>query len=410
MAARVSTVSTAAAGDGVGQVVSLLTKLARGDLTVRGVPTGEDGEIDALIVGVNMLAEELEASRSELEERVRERTDELQRLNYDILQLTELSNLLQACGDPAEAYEVIEQVVTSIFPGLSGALYLFNASRNLLEPKVVWGQLSVDQLFPREQCWALRRGQRHVVHGGGGGLSCPHTLERLGDSICIPMAAHGETLGMLHVMDHSLQPGPHPLLLTEAKQQLGVAVAEQTSLSLANLQMRTALRQQSLRDPMTGLFNRRFLEEWVEREISRAERAGNSLGFIMLDIDGFKQFNDIHGHAAGDSVLAAVAAVIRASVRAGDIPCRYGGEEFLVLVADIDLDSLYVRADRLRESVAVAQVEYLGSVLPTVTISAGIALYPEHGTTSAKVIQEADAALYVAKRRGRNCIVAATAS
>ncbi len=137
------------------------------------------------------------------------------------MRLAELGNLLQTRGDPGEAYEVIEQVVISMFPGLSGALYLFNASRNLLEVK------------------------------------------RLGDSICIPMAAHGETLGMLHLMDHNLQPGQQVQqgrMLTEANQQLGVAVAKQTSLALANIQMRAALRQLALRDQMTGLFNRRIVE------------------------------------------------------------------------------------------------------------------------------------------------------
>ncbi|MBA3309425.1 MAG: sensor domain-containing diguanylate cyclase [Nocardioidaceae bacterium] len=362
-----------------------------------------------MIVGVNMLAEELEARRSELEDRVRDRTIELEQLNHDIMRLAELGNLLQACGDPGEAYEVIEQVVTLMFPGLSGALYLFNASRNLLEVKVAWGHLPSGQVFPREKCWGLRRGQAHLVMGEALRLSCPHTQQRLGDSICIPMAAHGETLGMLHLMGHNLQPGQQGRMLTEAKQQLGVAVAEQTSLALANIQMRAALRQLALRDQMTGLFNRRFVEEWVEREISRADNAGTSLGIIMVDIDHFKQYNDDYGHDAGDAVLGAVAAVIRDSARGGDVPCRYGGEEFLILVADIDRDTLMVRAELLRENVARARVEHLGAHLPTVTVSAGLALYPEHGATQAEVIKEADTALYTAKRRGRNCVVTAGA-
>lgn len=395
--------------DRLSEVVALLTQLACGALSTRGVPSDADDEVDAVIVGVNMLAEELEASHNELEARVRERTADLQQLNDDVMRLTELGNLLQACGDASEAYEVVQQVVTLMFPGLAGALYLFNPSRDVLERKLTWGNLPAEQMFPREHCWALRRGQRHQVRGETGLLSCQHILERLGNSLCVPMAAHGDTLGMLHLMDRSLQPGLHRQLLTEAKQQLAVAVAEQTALSLANLDLRATLRHQALRDPLTGLFNRRFVDEWIEPEIARARHAGTSLGIMMADIDHFKQFNDVHGHDAGDSVLVAVATAIRDSVRAGDVPCRYGGEEFLILMADVDRDNLIARAEQLRKSVARATVAKMGANLPRVTISVGLALYPAHGATPGEVIKKADSALYIAKRQGRNCVVTAAA-
>jgi len=402
-------VTQEADGDRVEVVVELLTRLASGELDARGSPSGADDEIDAVIVGINMLAEELEASRTELEQRVLDRTAEFERLNHDIMQLTELGNLLQACATAEEAYTVIGFSLTSMFAGLSGAMHLYRASRNLLEVKASWGDLAALEVFTPDECWALRRGQRHVVDADTPTLSCRHVQQRTGDSICIPMSAHGDTIGLLHLMGHRLQSTSQERHLTKAKQQLGVAVSEQTALSLANLQLRETLRLQALRDPMTGLFNRRFVEDWIDREVDRADHAGKSLGVIMADVDHFKEINDVHGHDAGDQLLQAVADAIRGCVRGGDVPCRYGGEEFLILMPDIDdPDTLAARAEQLRASVAGIRLEHRGVPLPTVTLSAGIALFPQDGKHAAEVLAAADAALYAAKRAGRDRVLSAT--
>lgn len=395
-------------------VVQLLTRLAAGDLDARGTPSDIFDDLDAIIEGVNMLAEELQASRAELEDRVRARTAELERLNHDITRLTELGNLLQACETVEEAFAVMTSSLASMFDGLSGGVYLYRASRNILELKLAWGDTKGNAGLDPADCWALRRGQPHFVDAAGPSLACRHTPPQAGSSICIPMSAHGEISGLLsltdNVTDHSMNrlAAIPAAQLTKAKRSLGLAVSEQTAMALANLELREKLRLQALRDPLTGLLNRRFVEEWIDREVARTDYSGRSFGVIMADIDHFKQINDVHGHDAGDLLLKGVADAIRLSLRAGDLPCRYGGEEFLVMLADIDMAVLSERADEVRTRVSGVRVDHRGAMLPGVTLSAGIALYPENGTSAASVIHAADAALYTAKRNGRNQVVTAT--
>jgi diguanylate cyclase (GGDEF)-like protein len=361
----------------VEQVVDLLARLATGDLDARGERSDRDDELDAVIEGINMLAEELKASQAELEQRVEERTQELgsrtaelESINLDMRRLAELGNLLAACETPEEAYAMIANGLGGMFASLSGAMYLYRSSRNILEPHSSWGEITEPELLDPQRCWALRRGQPHFVEARTPGLSCAHVTERTGDTICIPMSAHGETIGMLHLMGHDHgADGMAPL--SPGKRQLAVPVAEQISLAMANIQLRQKLRIQALRDPLTGLYNRRFADEWIERETARTSRNHRRLGIIMLDVDHFKQVNDLHGHDAGDELLKAVAEVFQSSLRSDDVPCRYGGEEFLVLVSDIDGATLLERTERLRRSVGEIRVEYRGALLPSVTVSAG---------------------------------------
>lgn len=395
--------------DNVDRVIELIARLASGDLEARGVPSTLDTDVDAVLVGVNMLAEELQSSRDELEGRVAQRTAELQALVDDITALTQLGNMLQACDDRAEAFSVLQASVAHMFSGLSGAMYVHRASRNILELKMSWGaQGGTEPLLP-QNCWGLRRGQLHLVEYARAGLSCQHVHQRTGTSICVPMSAHGEITGLLHIMDAT---GTSPAngavtRLTAGKQSLALALAEQAAMALANLELREKLRLQALRDPLTGLLNRRFLEEWLDQEVARTDQSGRSFGVIMADIDHFKQINDVYGHDAGDQLLKAVAQAIKQSLRPSDLPCRFGGEEFLLMLADVDHSVLASRAELVRERVAAIQIDHRGGALPTVTLSAGIALYPQHGLTGTAVVNAADTALYAAKNEGRNRVLTA---
>ena len=378
----------------IDEIIGLLTRLAAGELWVRGKRSESNDDLDAIILGVNALAEELEISREDLEERVRARTAELELLNQDVRRLTELGNL------------VLAQSLDGIFGGLAGAVYLYRASRNLLEKKSDWGASTGADVLGAADCWALRRGQAHFVRAESPALSCRHVAVVEGDSLCVPMSARGDTIGLLHLTDTTGGNAREPQL-TATKQSLAIAVAEQTSLALANLDLRDTLRLQALRDPLTGLLNRRFVEEWIEREIAQTDNSGRSFGVIMLDLDHFKQVNDVHGHDAGDQMLKAVADAIKASLRPGDLPCRYGGEEFLVLMADVDLTVLTARAEQIRQHVAAVRTQIRGRALPGPTVSGGLAMYPEHGGNAASIIHAADGALYEAKRTGRDRVVLA---
>jgi diguanylate cyclase (GGDEF)-like protein len=188
----------------------------------------------------------------------------------------------------------------------------------------------------------------------------------------------------------------------EAKQRLAVAIAENLSLALANLKLRESLQNQAIHDPLTGLYNRRYLEETMDRELHRARRQETQLGVVMIDLDHFKDFNDTFGHAAGDALLSALANVITTGIRADDIACRYGGEEFLLIMPGASLETTRERADNLSQAVRNLQVKYQDQLLQSTTISLGVAIFPDHGLTAEEVIAAADAALYRAKQAGRD--------
>jgi diguanylate cyclase (GGDEF)-like protein len=215
------------------------------------------------------------------------------------------------------------------------------------------------------------------------------------------MLAQGQALGILHFCrverDDATMAEPSFLTLVET-------VANSIGLAIANLRLRETLRQQSIRDPLTGLFNRRYLDETLRREILRATRAGSTLGVIMLDIDYFKRFNDTYGHDAGDTVLATLGKFLQNQVRGDDIACRYGGEEFTLILPGASLEIVRERAERLRIGAQSLTMRVNGTQVETITLSLGVAAAPQHGDTADAVLQAADAALYRAKQRGRNCV------
>ncbi len=330
------------------------------------------------------------------EERLAQRSRELDLLNR-------MGELLQACVSEDEAYTVVGRFVGQLFPGDTGAVYVISASRNIVEARAVWATTSSPDwaIFKPEECWALRRGRMHVVEAAGQGLLCSHLPEPAPSAyLCIPLIAQGESLGILYLGARA-----GDAAWPESQQRLAATVADQLGLAVANLRLRETLRNQSIRDPLTGLFNRRYLEETLEREIRRAERSRGALGVVMLDLDRFKQFNDTFGHDVGDMLLRDFGRLLQSGVRLGDVACRYGGEEFVLVLPDADSEVTRQRADRLREAVKRLFVSHRGQSVGAVTVSAGVAAFPEHGTTGEALVQAADAALYRAKSDGRDRVV-----
>lgn len=168
------------------------------------------------------------------------------------------------------------------------------------------------------------------------------------------------------------------------------------------------LREQSVRDPLTGLFNRRYLEEALDRELRHARLRNAPLGIIMLDIDSFKQFNDTHGHAAGDELLRKVGQLLRGQSRHTDIACRFGGEEFTLILPGAPLEALRRRAEELRQEARRLPIQFDGRTLSGVTLSLGVAVFPENGQTGDELLRAGDEALYAAKRAGRDRVVVAS--
>lgn len=346
------------------------------------------------------------------EQTVSERAAELVGLNRVLhekseatARLVKLGELLQACVTFQEAFSVVVSAMPDFFDGLSGSVHLTSASRNLVEEMANWGaNRSSSEQFAPEDCWALRRGQEHIAGPGRLTPHCTHIVDDGGHGyLCMPLVAQGETLGIVHLCDP--QAAARPGWLDE-RQQLLRGVVDTLALALANLRLRETLRQQSIRDPNTGLFNRRYLEETGTRELRRMQRSGQPLVIIMLDVDHFKQFNDTFGHEAGDLVLKQVAGTLLDHARESDVVSRYGGEEFALVMPGASLADGVERAQALRKAIKQLHLAHRGRTLGTITASFGVAAFPEHGTAWAELVNVADHALYQAKGEGRDRVAA----
>ncbi|HEX3529147.1 MAG TPA: diguanylate cyclase [Thermoanaerobaculia bacterium] len=342
------------------------------------------------------------SDRRRAEEGLRDREREL-------VLLSELGSLLQTCDSVDEAHAVIARQGRRLFPQHAGAVYLISPSRTDLDVAASWGEggepIPAADRFRPEDCWALRVGRESFFADPVDDLRCRHLAgaEPVA-SLCVPLVALGETLGVLHLRE------PAPGARLKNRRQLAATVAEQLAMAIANLNLRETLRNQSIRDSLTGLYNRRYFQESLEREIRRVKRKGTSLGVIMLDLDRFKLFNDNFGHEAGDLLLRTLSELLHRKVRGEDVPCRYGGEEFALILPEASLEAICARAEELRQAVKELAPVFHDSVLGGVTVSVGVAVYPDHGPTGDDVVRAADTALYHSKACGRDRISVAPAS
>jgi len=330
----------------------------------------------------------------------------------DTAMLTEIIDVVQACPTVDEAYTVTGSMLAKFFAAQPGALGVTKSSRNIVEVVAAWGDRAITATtFGPDDCWALRRGKLHVIHDASDATRCGHFSDGLaGGAICVPLAAHGETLGVLCVgrsPDAAGAATAGPQDGHDADVRRVALVAERLSLTLANVQLREALKRQSIRDPLTGLFNRRFMEESLERELQRAVRSREPVTLLMLDLDHFKKFNDTYGHPAGDALLRTFGQFLAQRVRGHDLACRYGGEEFLIILAGTSAEDARARADALRAESRELGVRRAEQVLGGVTFSVGVATYPTHGDNRERLIAAADQALYRAKAEGRDRVVIA---
>lgn len=335
---------------------------------------------------------------------LRERREDADRAHAERKQINHLfrmTEMLQSADGYADANAVLGATIESLLAGFGGALYVFNNSRDRLELSGNWHWPEPDTLrpmLPPSQCWALKRGKPHVNVDAPGALRCDHHLGTA-TVLELPMTAHGEIQGMLKIAT------PHPDAAAELGrvQPLATAIADAMSLAVSNIALREKLRTQALRDPLTGLYNRRYMEDALSRYASLTERSGVPLSVIMIDLDHFKKLNDAFGHALGDAVLRETAATILSGLRASDVACRYGGEELLVILPECRLSEAAAKAEILRE-----RIEALSATHDTrITASFGVAAIPESTRSVTELLSIADGALYQAKEGGRNRVVTA---
>jgi diguanylate cyclase (GGDEF)-like protein len=331
---------------------------------------------------------------------------ERHQLNRETRLLSDLNEWLQCCNSLGELYQMVAEFLGRLLPTCAGSLYIYANSRDVLESAKAWNGGKIMPAMHPDDCWGLRRGRPYTFGENEIDFPCAHVEPSVSSEYCcIPILAHGETIGLLNLefggAHRSDGEKPDRAAVSEQR-RLGLICAEQISLAIANVKLRDQLRDQSIRDVLTGLFNRRFMLETCRREFSRAARNGQKISVLSIDVDHFKKYNDNHGHDAGDMVLRAVGNCLENLFRNEDIPCRFGGEEFVVILPGADAPAAARRAEKLRSKIEAIVVRYLEKDLPRITVSIGVAVFPEAGDTPQAVLKAADKALYRAKEKGRN--------
>lgn len=346
---------------------------------------------------------EKDLARRQLDEEHDKMMGDLEQRSERATMLAKMGELLQSAITREEVISISLGFAPKIFPPKRGSIILLNSSRNLAEVAGSWDECQLPGTeFEATECWALRTGHPHLVEFDDATARCLHAAGVQCSYLCIPILAQGETLGVLH-----MQAKGDRKRLDPAELSFRTTFAGQVGLSIANINLRDALRTQSVRDALTGLYNRRYLEETLDREIRRASRSKQNLGVIMIDLDHFKKFNDAFGHDAGDAVLRETGLLLTKGIRAEDFVCRFGGEEFVVILPTANLEAAQARAENLRLNIRELTILYQGKSMGMITISAGVAVFPDHGATPKDIVAAADAALYDAKRNGRDQVAVA---
>lgn len=332
--------------------------------------------------------------------------------------LSELSSMLQSCNTLPEAYSIVAEHTRWLLPEHAGALYVLGEQRNYHERVAAWGTPEPKEtLIEPEDCWALRRGHPHRaviplqadLPNTQPAIFCRHVHAPLPRAhLCIPLVAQGETMGLLHlrlpatVASAGAGSERQTPLYSDSQLQLAQTVAGSLAVAMSNIRMQQVLHEQSVHDPLTGLYNRRFLEEAMDVALARVRASGGPLSVMMVDIDHFKRFNDSHGHEAGDSMLHELGRFLSSEMREEDVACRYGGEEFALIMEGATLQVARERAEELRKGARDLTLHFRHQVLGPLTLSVGLAQYPAHAQTARDLLRAADAALYRAKSAGRD--------
>jgi diguanylate cyclase (GGDEF)-like protein/PAS domain S-box-containing protein len=336
----------------------------------------------------------------------------LQLRNQQFMLLNEMGDMLQSSRQVEDAYAIISDFAPLLFPGHSGAIYILDNSDQQYHTVTYWGENPPQtKSFPSNDCWAVRRGRMFSVLQPTENILCSHAKEEMdfyknkkerlfsksptNGCVCIPMLSHGELFGVMYL---------HLSGNYESEEiiRLAQTIAERTALAIANLNLRNQLHVQSIRDPLTGLFNRRFMQESLEREVHKVQRTNRGVSVAMIDIDRFKDFNDGYGHDIGDSIIQQVGQYLQTHTRIEDVVCRFGGDEFLIILPEVTSGDAHHRIQELGREISELQIQFQENQFEKVTISAGVSQLPEFAVTAEELIRTADTALYQAKELGRN--------
>ena len=332
----------------------------------------------------------------------------LRQAERQLLALT--SEWLYSAKSFDELLMVIRRAMHTLIPEADGALYIYDTSRTMLELVASWGTSPgfAGHILP-DDCWALRRGRAYAFGLKPIEFACDHVDKPGTPYFCLPIIAHGETIGLMHIVFDGFEEGG---LMRHMRNEvlrnrwdISLICAEQISLAVANVRLRQELHEKSVRDALTGLWNRRWFMENALREVAMAERDRRDLALVSLDVDHFKKFNDTYGHETGDMVLKEVAQVLMRQTDKTVAPCRLGGEEFILLCLDHDEDAAVALAEQVRSLICEIPLTVSGRLLSGITVSAGVGLRGRDGASLEEIMKASDLALYRAKAEGRNRVV-----
>jgi len=328
---------------------------------------------------------------------------ELQKRDHEMKLISKMNDLLQACKTKEEAYQVISMACEELFDGQNGGMAVLHESGHFLETFARWGdEPLLENVFALEDCWGLRRGQQHEVNDPQTNMLCKHfTHAPISGYLCLPMVVHGEMFGLFHLETPTgLSPDQAALW-----KQKAVTVSEGIKISLSNLKLGELMHRQANYDSLTGLYNRRYLDDTLSRELNHARRNNSPISIAMIDFDHFRMFNDNYGHEAGDVILREIGHLFRENLRKSDIACRYGGEEFVLVLLDSTFEETHNRLELIREQVKNLQIRYQEKLLGKMTLSIGIVEANGNLMSAEELVAAADKALYAAKHAGRDCII-----
>lgn len=330
--------------------------------------------------------------------------------------LSEFDEWLHSCKSIDELLRVLEIFMPRLLPGSAGQLFIYSNSRDVLDGQCRWSTPSLPDYIHADDCWALRRGRPFNYGHGEVDILCRHVEQdehskEIGEYLCIPILAHGDTVGLMHIryamgssVLKSKDPGNRRRTLTH---QFATQCGEHISLAIANVKLRDQLQDQSRKDPLTGLANRRYFLDCFRSAIHHAQRSDGTLSLLTLDADHFKKLNDLHGHDAGDHALRMISKQMQDACDGDQIACRLGGEEFAILLPGAALAEATAFAERLRADIGTNTLTYAGAPLPNITVSLGVSEYPTHGSEPQVLLRQADRALYRAKSMGRDTVCVA---
>ncbi|WP_442942018.1 diguanylate cyclase [Nostoc sp.] len=343
------------------------------------------------------ITESIEAQRSltDLNRQLEEKTLELEAKKRELIYLSDMAEMLYSCESEDEVYQVVALTCFKLFPNMSGSISIIANSKNYVQMNSFWGGESRSkEIFSLSDCWALRRGKLNLLSPRNSGLMCSHLIQPVsGTHLCVPLFAQGEVVGSLHL--NALEE------ISPEDRQTSEIIARTLGIALNNLSIKQRLTHENLRDGMTQLFNQSYMESITEQRLAEAERSGQPLSIIFLDIDNFKSYNSRYGHVTANIVLQGLAKLLLKSIRSFDIACRWGGEEFVIVMPNMTLETLRKRVEQLRVDIEQMQLKDGDRLLESITASFGIAV-SEPGITVKDFLNRANQAMLEAKRTGKN--------